>query len=406
MNRKTARANTEAAFPTEVCEQQIAVPFAYPVYFTHDVLNPANPVLKSVLIRQQTGARPRAAVCIDSGLHEAWPRTDDAIEAYFRRHKQSIELAGEPVIVPGGEWAKNGWAKAQELVDYFAGLRLCRHSFVVVLGGGGVTDVVGFASALVHRGVRLVRLPTTVIGQNDVGVGVKNGINLQGRKNMVGTFAPPFAVINDLDYLRTLKTRDWIGGIAEAFKVAIIRDAEFFDYLCTNAAALRGGSAAVMQTLVKQCARLHLAHIREGGDPFEQGMARPMDFGHWAAHRLEAMSGYAVGHGQAVAIGIALDSYYASRQGFITNAELALILKGLKDCGLPVWSELLEQRNAEGRLEILDGFDEFREHIGGELTLTMPVSIGARREIHTVDLGVVEQGLAFLKDAFLAAAQP
>ena len=165
-----------------------------------------------------------------------------------------------------------------------------RHSYVLALGGGALLDVAGYAAAVAHRGVRVIRLPTTVLAQNDAGVGVKNGLNAYGKKNFLGTFAPPWAVIDDELFLTTLSARDWRAGTSEAVKVALLRDAAFFAELERLAPAVAERDLGAMRALIRRCAELHLAHIAGGGDPFEMGCARPLDFGHWSAHKLERLS--------------------------------------------------------------------------------------------------------------------
>jgi 3-dehydroquinate synthase len=270
-------------------------------------------------------------------------------------------------------------------------LRLDRQSYVVAVGGGALLDLVGLATALIHRGLRLVRVPTTVLAQNDAGVGVKNGIDAWSTKNLIGTFAPPYAVINDYDFLDLLDEVDWRGGIAEAFKVAIIKDRVFFESLCRAAPALMRRDRAAMEFLVKRCAELHLAHIREGGDPFEMGSARPLDFGHWLAHQLEILSGYRVRHGQAVSVGMAVDCLLAESIGWLTGAEAGAVLDGLRSAGLPIWDDALDRRQPDGRRQIMEGLESFREHLGGQLTLTLPRGLGARDEVHEVDLVRLER---------------
>jgi 3-dehydroquinate synthase len=272
-----------------------------------------------------------------------------------------------------------------------------RQSFVMAVGGGSVLDMVGFATALVHRGLRFIRVPTTVLSQNDAGVGVKNGMNERETKNFVGAFAPPFAVINDYDFLSTLSDKDWTGGIFEAFKVAIIKDSGFFEFLCENARRLRDRNKKAMEELVYRCAVLHLEHIKNSGDPFEFGSSRPLDFGHWSGHKLEVLSGFTLGHGQAIGIGIALDCYIASKLGLLSEAERDRIFKGFMDCGLSVWSPFLEKRDSSGKLFIIEGLEEFREHLGGSLTLAMPNSLGHQCEINQLDEDLIEEGIAFLK---------
>jgi 3-dehydroquinate synthase len=319
------------------------------------------------------------------------------VKEYFHRRPQILELAAMPTVVPGGEAAKTDWAWVRDLMWTLGNLHLDRQSYVLAVGGGAVLDMVGFATSIVHRGLRLIRVPTTTLSQNDGGVGVKNGMNEHGMKNFVGTFAPPFAVLNDFAFLPTLSQRDWIGGAAEAFKVALIEDAAFFDFLCENATALRDRDLASMEEAVRRCAILHLEHIRDSGDPFEFGSARPLDFGHWAGHWLEVASAYAIGHGQAVAIGIAVDSFYAMRQNLINQKEFDRIVGGLVDCGLPVWCDHLSARSADGELSVLEGLAQFREHLGGTLSVTLPNGIGGKLEVHHIDAGVVEEAVDHLK---------
>ena len=378
--------------------QKFSVPFRYPVCFTHHVFAPENATLADILAKNRSGTHARALVVADAGLADAVPGLLRQVDRYFRAHRSVLNLVRKPLLVPGGENAKNGWAGVREIMTDAGTEHLDRHSYVVAVGGGSVLDMAGFAASLVHRGLRFVRIPTTVLAQNDAGVGVKNGMNDGGAKNFAGTFAPPYAVINDFEFLKRLPQREWIGGVAEAFKVAIIKDKPFFVYLCKHAAALRDRDQAVMEKLVHKTAALHLRHIASSGDPFEFGSARPLDFGHWAAHRLELMSNFTVGHGSAVAIGLALDSTYALLKGLIPVADHAAIIRGLSACGLPVWSPLLERQGAHGEPDVLEGLEQFREHLGGKLSITLPCPVGAKREVHRMNLALVKQAIALLKE--------
>lgn len=393
-------------FPARVYEQRFEVAFDYPVYFTRGVFEPDNPLLVSVLDRKG-GLRPhRVQVYVDAGVAEAWPNLLARIRAYFERYPDLAVLASPPQLVGGGENAKLGWGEVRKIMTALGDLRMCRQSFVLAVGGGSVLDMVGFACALVHRGLRFVRLPTTVLAQNDAGVGVKNGMNERETKNFLGTFAPPFAVLNDYDFLGTLALREWTGGIAEAFKVAVIKDADFLEFLCRRAADLYARDRSAMEELVYRCAILHLEHIARSGDPFEFGSSRPLDFGHWSAHRLEALSGFSMGHGQAVAIGVALDLCYAAEKAFLPRAEVVRILRAMTAAGLPVWSPLLRKRDSAGRLELEQGLEQFREHLGGALTLAMPDGLGRQQEIHELDWALLERCLDFLESFHQDPARP
>ena len=201
------------------------MPFAYDVTFTRDALAPDNGALLEAFTRGDPGRRHRVLPVVDAGLAAAWPELSGWVTAYFTRHAEHLELVALPEAVVGGEAAKNDPRVVERLHALFHEHHMDRHSFVLVLGGGAVQDAAGFAAATAHRGLRTVRMPTTVLAQNDSGVGVKNGVNRFGAKNFVGTFAPPFAVVNDARFLERLPARDRIAGLAEAVKVALIRDA-------------------------------------------------------------------------------------------------------------------------------------------------------------------------------------
>jgi 3-dehydroquinate synthase len=244
-------------------------------------------------------------------------------------------------------------------------------------------DAAGFAAAIAHRGIRHIRFPTTVLSQNDSGVGVKNGINAYGKKNFLGTFAPPFAVVNDFQFLTTLDDRDWRSGIAEAIKVALIKDAHFFQQIRENAEKLNAREMLPMQQLIHRCAEMHLDHIGSG-DPFEMGSSRPLDFGHWAAHKLEQLTNYELRHGEAVAIGMALDVTYAHLAGMLTEDELKQIIQLIRQLGFPLYVPELAATSGKN-YKILEGLNEFREHLGGQLTIMLLKAIGKGVEVHEMD---------------------
>ena len=262
---------------------------------------------------------------------------------------------------------------------------MCRQSFVLAIGGGAVLDAVGYAAAIAHRGVRLIRMPTTVLAQNDAGVGVKNGINALGRKNFLGTFAPPFAVINDFTFLDTLPTRQLRAGIAEAVKVALIKDNSFFNSLFEQRHHLAAFERQSLEKMIHQCAALHMHHIGTQGDPFEFGSARPLDFGHWTAHKLEEMTGSTLSHGEAVSVGMALDSLYSCHSGMIGEKDLGQIFTLLTDLGLPLYHPTLDV------LDVSTALHEFQEHLGGELAITLLTGIGSKKEVNRIDTDLMQQ---------------
>ena len=190
-------------------------------------------------------------------------------------------------------------------------------------------------------------------------------------------------MVSDYEMLLTLSDRDWRAGISEAVKVALLKDPAFFAWIEENAQALAERSLEAMAWLVHRCAELHLEHIAHGGDPFELGSSRPLDFGHWAAHKLEQLSGYRLRHGEAVAIGIALDSAYSRLAGHLPPGDWRRIVRLFDAVALPTWAPELEVEDDRGRPAVLAGLDEFREHLGGRLTVILLAGIGSPFDVHT-----------------------
>ncbi len=374
--------------------------YHYPVCFTRDVFSTTNPVLINTLAVKNQAQPRKIMVMIDDGVTRQNPQLLNDISLWFEHHRDRVCLAWEPVVFPGGEQVKNSWDHVHRATKAMDDSGIDRHGVVIALGGGALLDMVGFSASMFHRGIQLVRLPTTTLAQNDAGIGVKNGINQYGKKNCLGTFYLPVAVINDYRFLTTLPFDHFIGGVAEAFKIALIRDRSFFLFLEKNSALLKQRDSKAIEETIERCARLHIEHIAHSGDAFETGSSRPLDYGHWSAHKLEMLSGFAMGHGQAVSIGITLDSYYAWQLSLITRAELDRIITALINCGLPVWSPYLETTDSSGRLEIENGLEEFRLHLGGRLTFTMPDGIGQKCERHEMDFDIIRQGVAFLKNSY------
>ena len=377
--------------------QKFSVGFEFPVCFTRDLFQPDNPTFAKTLASREPDRRHRFVVFVDNGLAERWSDLGDRIANYAETFADRLELVSAVEWIPNGEQVKNTPELVEQLHRRLFELGIDRHSFVVAIGGGAVLDLVGYVAATAHRGLRHIRVPTTVLAQNDSGVGVKNGVNAFGVKNFLGTFAPPFAVLNDFSFIATLSDRDRIAGVAEAVKVALIRDADFFEWL--EASADRG-TAFEPESLVytiRRCAELHMRHIATGGDPFENGSARPLDYGHWSAHKLETLTRNQLRHGEAVAIGMALDAKYATIRGMLSAVDLERICRTLERLGLALWHPSLDAQDAEGRNLVLDGLREFREHLGGDLTVTLLRGIGRGVEVHEIDEAQMRAAINWLR---------
>ena len=377
--------------------QRFHVPFEYPVYFTEGVLAAGNEVLAQAIARIEPDKRHRCLFFVDDGVIAARPGICDEISAYAAHNAERLELVAAPIQVPGGEVIKNDLHFVERMQRALYDNHIDRHSFCLCIGGGAVLDAAGLVAATTHRGVRHIRIPTTVLSQNDSGVGVKNGINLFEQKNFVGAFAPPFAVLNDIEFIDTLAHRDRIAGMAEAVKVGLIRDGEFFTWMERNADALALFERPAMARMIRRCAELHMHQIGHGGDPFEMGSARPLDYGHWAAHKLESLTRHHLRHGEAVAIGIALDSRYSVLSGHLEAGEEERICFLLEHLGFKLWHAALDQRTSGGRLAVLQGLQDFREHLGGDLSITLLADVGVALEVHEMDEGCVIEAIDWLR---------
>ena len=371
-----------------ILQQSFSVPFRYPVVFTENLFAEN----QSLFVDQfPEGQLARVFFVLDSGVAAHHPGLISQIKTYVAAYSSRLALVAEPMVVAGGEACKNDPEAYQQVVEATHLQGIDRHSYIAAIGGGAVLDMVGFAAAIAHRGIRLIRIPTTVLSQNDSAVGVKNSINAFGKKNYLGTFTPPFAVLNDFNFLESLEDRDWASGISEAIKVALIKDLKFFEWLEKAAPALARREMEPMKTHIIRSAQHHMAHIA-GKDPFEFGSSRPLDFGHWAAHKLEKLSDFRIRHGEAVAIGIALDSAYSFLQGRIIEGDLIRIFKLFHTLGLSLYAPELQEE------ALLQGLKEFQEHLGGKLTIMLLDALGTGVEVHEMDSKLIVKALQLLKN--------
>lgn len=369
--------------------QSFSVAYTYKLHFTWQLFAKENPLIHS-LIKESGGQTPvKFIVVIDEGVHTHHPELRNQIVEYAQEFAENMALK-DIILVPGGEKVKSTDQWVHKILDSINKNKICRHSFVLVIGGGAVIDMAGYAATIAHRGVRLIRIPTTVLSQNDAAVGVKNGINEFNKKNFIGTFNPPYAIVNDVEFLSTLEDRDWRAGIAEAIKVALLKDSDFFSWIEAHVEALTTRDKNAIQQLIYKCADLHMRHIAQGGDPFEMGSSRPLDFGHWSAHKLEQMTKYAIRHGEAVAMGIALDVVYAERMEILPAGDSQRVIDLLTQLGFDLKLPIKTQEEIS---VLLEGIQEFREHLGGKLTITLISEIGKACDVHEIDTDVMIQAI-------------
>jgi 3-dehydroquinate synthase len=386
---------------TKTITQTFSVSHEYRISFTKSLFNTSNTMLPEILKSSGTGKSVKTVVVMDDGVAAHHPLLTEEISAFFTVHAASLSLCAAPLLVTGGEATKNSLTDVEKVLHLINDAKVDRHAFIIAIGGGAVLDMVGFAASIGHRGIGIIRVPTTVLSQNDSGVGVKNSVNFFGKKNFLGTFAPPVAVINDSDFLLTLDDRHWRAGISEAIKVALIKDRRFFEWIETNVSRLSNREMEPMQYLIHRCAEMHTEHTGRGGDPFEKGSSRPLDFGHWAAHKLEQLTNFEVLHGEAVAIGICLDVAYSYELGLIDEAVLKRVIRCFQGLGFTIYHDALAATPpaAGASPELIAGLEEFREHLGGELTIMLLKGVGQSTEYHEMDVPTIAKAMAYLRAA-------
>jgi 3-dehydroquinate synthase len=364
-----------------------SVPFVHRLRFTDDVLGDDQQILLDVL--EPSGDQlPRVQFWLDECVADAVPQLRSRVDQFCRDHADRFLTPGNIQTVPGGEIVKNEIHILERMLKCINHADLDRRSYVVVIGGGAVLDAVGFAAAIAHRGIRLVRLPTTTLAQADSGVGVKNSVNLFQKKNWVGSFAVPWAVINDAKLLSTLPDRDYVCGFSEAVKVALLKEPALFDDLCRHASEIQNRNAEITEPIIRRSAVHHLNHITKGGDPFEALEARPLDYGHWSAHKLEVMTNFGLRHGEAVGIGVAVDTVYSSLVHGLPEADADRVLHCLAQMGLPLDHPTLHETD-----KLFAGLEEFRQHLGGRLTITMLEAVGKPIDVHEIDETSMRQAI-------------
>ncbi len=382
-----------------VLDVSFSVPFTHRLRFTRDVFGVDESVLVDLF--EPSGDRlPRVQFWLDADVAAADPTLKPRLGVLAKRHADRFQSIGNVQFVPGGEAVKNDVHLLEQMLKCMNAADLDRRSYVVVIGGGAVLDAVGFAAAIAHRGIRLIRLPTTTLAQADSGVGVKNAINMFHKKNWCGSFAVPWAVVNDTQLLATLPDRDFVCGFSEAVKVSLLKDAKFFGRLCAGAKAIRHREPDICRDAIRESAVWHLRHITQGGDPFEALEARPLDFGHWSAHKLEVLTDFELRHGEAVGIGVAIDTVYSSLKFGLPKSDALRVLTCLHDLGLPFSHPALSRTDA-----LFAGLEEFRQHLGGRLTVTMLEGVGKPIDVHEIDHGLMKVAIDRVR-GFSAGRRP
>jgi 3-dehydroquinate synthase len=367
----------------------LSVGMTHRVWWVEDALHGADAAWAEAL----ADLEGHAIAFVDTGVLQAWPEAAERLHACMRSASDRLDLQTvEPM--PGGEACKDGMSHATRVAMACLDHGVSRRGCVVAMGGGAVLDAVGLGAAMAHRGVPVLRLPTTTLAQDDSAMGVKCGVNAAGQKNALGAFGAPHGVICCERLLASLPQEHWLGGFSEAVKIALLKDAAMLERLEQDAARVVARDMDAARPILQWSAALHRQHILHGGDPFELGHGRPLDHGHWAAHRLEALSGWTLPHGQAVSVGLALDACVAHALGWLDRATRDRVIRLLQALGLPVWHPMLKPVE-----RLLEGLEQFRQHLGGELAVPLLRRLGQAADATALPLAALAAAVETLEHA-------
>ncbi len=300
-------------------------------------------------------------------------------------------ISAEALILPPGESTKS-WPYLMQVVDWLLDQKVERNDMVVAFGGGVIGDLVGFAAAILRRGVRFVQIPTSLLAQVDSSVGGKTGINTPHGKNLVGAFHQPSLVLADIAVLGTLKPRDFLAGYGEVVKYGGLGDASFFKWLEENGPALAAGDAVLRQEAVRHSVQMKADIVVR--DETEQGDRALLNLGHTFGHALEAATGYSdrLLHGEGVAIGCALAFETSARMGLISQESPSRWRAHLAAMGMKK-----DLSDIAGDLPDVDGLialmGQDKKVQDGKLRFILARSIGDAFVTSDVDMAVVQSVL-------------
>jgi len=335
-------------------------------------------------------ARPRVAVITD----------EQVAPLHLPALKHAMDAEGFAVTtltLPAGEATKS-WNSLGKTIEWLLAEKIERRDIVIALGGGVIGDLVGFAAAILRRGVRFVQIPTTLLAQVDSSVGGKTGINAPHGKNLIGAFHQPTLVLADTMALSTLENRDFLAGYGEVVKYGLLGDADFFGWLEANGAQVLAGDLDARIHVVRRSVEMKAEIVAR--DETEQGDRALLNLGHTFCHALEAATGYSdrLLHGEGVAIGCALAFELSVRLGLCAQEEPSRVREHLKSMGMKT-----DLRDISGDLpdaaKILDLMGQDKKVIDGCLRFILARGIGQAFVTDNVNPGIVR---ALLEDALAA----
>jgi len=283
-------------------------------------------------------------------------------------------LTSEALALPAGE-ATKGWPQLQCTCEWLLDQKVERGDVVIAFGGGVIGDLVGFAAAILRRGVRFVQIPTTLLAQVDSSVGGKTGINARHGKNLIGAFHQPSLVLADTALLGTLQPRDFLAGYGEVVKYGLLGDSAFFDWLEKLGPAMLAGDMDARVQAVTRSVQMKADIVQR--DETEQGDRALLNLGHTFCHALEAATGYSdrLLHGEGVAIGCGMAFELSARMGLCSQENPSRVCEHIRSMGMKV-----DLRDIDGDLPdaeaLLALMGQDKKVVAGKLRFILARDIG------------------------------
>jgi len=302
-----------------------------------------------------------------------------------------VEVLGDEIhefVLEGGEQDKD-LDTVINIIDYLYREGFQRNDYVIAVGGGTLTDVVDFATSIYMRGMKLINIPTTLLGMVDAAIGGKNAVNFRKIKNVIGTFYQPYVVIADIGFLDTLPKNEYLNGLAEVIKYGVVLDKTLFSYLKDNVDGIISRRDDAVEYIVYRAILNKLNVVKE--DPYElKGVRIVLNFGHTVGHAIEAASGFAVSHGRAVAIGMVIETVLGTELGITNNSCVKLVENVLREYSLPI--SIKDLSIAIDISEVIKSIARDKKRRGNSISMPILVDIGTwvKREI-TIDR--IEEGI-------------
>ena len=371
-------------------EQTVSEDVQYHIISVPEIFSPSNTTLIQDYCIEKTGGRKRKVLVV---VDEYSRDTVADIDVYFRKHSSAIDEFG--ILSMHVSSAGKDMNSVLRVVDEATALRMSQRDILVVVGGGTLMDIVGLAAAIFKGGVPYVRIPTTLVGMIDAGVGIKTGVNFENHKSLIGRYFPPVACLNDAEtFLATLPQREFVCGVAEAIKMAIVKSPRLFEVI--EKSHRNVGYHTHTHELIHISIRTMLEELQP--NLYEHDLRRLVDFGHEFGHIVESLARHEIPHGECVAIGMAISCRLAHLNGTLPRSDLERILNCILSMGLPIY--LTDYDCCDPKILWAKIRTDGIEHKNGMLWLAVPETIGRGGfldDISSINAGMVSEAVLSLR---------